>query len=357
MKAARYYGPRDVRVESLPDPHHPGPGEVLVAPRRVGICGTDLHEYVSGPAAIPVEPHPLTGASLPQVLGHELAGDVVAIGEGVTAARVGDRVSVMPLLSCGRCPSCRVGLEQHCAVLGAIGLSSSSGGMAELARIGERQLVLLPDDLTYEQGALLEPAAVAVSALDSARIVPGSAVFITGAGPIGALVALYAQAGGCEVVVFDPRAARAERLRGLGVHALDPDADVLAEAKSFRHDYGYDVAVECSGAPEALAVCIAAVRPRGRVVQIGLPHSPVTIDAWTTARKEVRLLGSWCYPVRSFERVAALVSARILPVEQVIDGQIELEEIAAGLETLLEPTCGLLKVLVRLEGECVRSNA
>lgn len=349
MKAARYYGPHDVRVESVPDPRAPGPKEVLVAPRCVGICGTDLHEYAAGPTAIPVEPHPLTGARLPQILGHEIAADVVAVGEEVVDVRVGDRIAVMPLLSCARCSSCLLGIEQHCEILAATGLSSRWGGMAELALISEGQAVPLPGDLTYEQGALLEPAAVAVSALDRARLAPGDAVLVTGAGPIGALVALYAQAVGCEVLVFDPRAARAERVHELGMRALGPEADVTAEAMSVSDGHGVDAAIECSGASQALAVCIAAVRPRGTVVQVGLPHSPVAFDAWAAVRKELRILGSWCYPVRSFPRVARLVSSGVLRAERIVDSRVELEAVVpAGLEPLLDPRGGALKVLVCL---------
>src|SRR5947209_13143195 len=115
MRAVVYHGARDVRVEEIPEPDGAlRPEEVLLAPRWCGICGTDLHEYAAGPIVIPTDPHPLTGARLPQVLGHEFSADVVAVGAGVAAARVGDRVSVMPLVTCGACAYCRRGLDHLC---------------------------------------------------------------------------------------------------------------------------------------------------------------------------------------------------------------------------------------------------
>src|SRR5437764_4756518 len=145
MKAAVYYGARDVRVDEAQAPDGPqGPHDVLLETKWCGICGTDLHEYAAGPIVIPSEPHPLTGARLPQILGHELAADVVAVGGEVTVTRVGDRVSVMPLLTCGRCHFCLRGLRHLCAAMGCVGLSWAWGGMAPLAVVREQNVAVLP---------------------------------------------------------------------------------------------------------------------------------------------------------------------------------------------------------------------
>src|SRR5581483_9879449 len=224
MRAVRYHAARDVRVEEVPEPERLGPHELLVRPRFCGICGTDLHEYVAGPIVTPVDPHPLTGAQNPQILGHEFAGEVVAVGSEVTRVAAGDRVAIMPLAYCGHCAYCRRGLQHLCATMACVGLSHAWGGMSELATVAEYQVVRLPDSVDYRQGALLEPTAVAAYGVERAGVAPGDSVLVTGAGPIGALAALCAHAAGAaQVYVSEPNAARRARAEALGVATvLDP---------------------------------------------------------------------------------------------------------------------------------------
>ena len=137
----------DLRIEDVPEPTAPGADEVVVARRwTCGICGTDLHEYVAGPIVTPVEPHPLTGAQNPQILGHEFAGDVVAVGADVTRVGAGDRVAIMPLAYCGRCAYCRRGLQHLCATMACVGLSAPPGAAWRSSRrVAEYQVVPAPD--------------------------------------------------------------------------------------------------------------------------------------------------------------------------------------------------------------------
>src|SRR5438309_887607 len=160
MKAAVFHAAHDIRVEDVPAPTRIGPGEVLVRPYWCGICGTDLHEYAMGPIVTPATPHPLNGAVLPQILGHEFSAEVVELGPEVTRVRVGDRVSAMPLLVDHACYYCRRGLDHLCVKMACVGLSYRWGGIAELAVLPERILTVLPDRVTAQQGALVEPAAV-----------------------------------------------------------------------------------------------------------------------------------------------------------------------------------------------------
>src|SRR5581483_7920559 len=166
MKALRFHAALDVRIDDVPDPPRPVGTEVLVAPALCGICGTDVHEYQHGPLRTPgATPHPLTGAVNPQILGHELSGTVVAVGEQVDGFEPGDRVSVMPLVSCGGCVSCRRGDRQLCELRASIGLRHAWGGMAEYALTDASQLTALPEGVSFEQGALVEPTAVAMAAV------------------------------------------------------------------------------------------------------------------------------------------------------------------------------------------------
>src|SRR4249920_1056278 len=252
MRALRFHAAHDLRIEDVPEPSEPAAGDVVVRVATCGICGTDLHEYTSGPIVTPVEPHPLNGAQNPQILGHEFAGDVVATGPGVTRVTEGDRVAIMPLAYCGHCAYCRRGLQHLCATMACVGLSHAWGGMAELATVAEYQVVPLPDDVSYRQGALIEPTAVAAYGVERAGVGPGDQVLVTGAGPIGALAALCARSAGASTVyVSEPNPARRARAEALGVAVvLDPTAiDVPAFLREQSDGLGVDVAIECSGHP------------------------------------------------------------------------------------------------------------
>src|SRR5262249_11314579 len=224
VRALRFHAARDLRIEDVAEPLAPSPGDVLVRVATCGICGTDLHEYVAGPIVTPIEPHPLTGARIPQILGHEFSGEVVAVGPSVTQVTEGDRVAIMPLAYCGTCAYCRRGLQHLCSTMGCVGLSHAWGGMGELATVAEYQVVRLPDGVTYEQGALIEPTAVAAYGVERAGVARGDRVLVTGAGPIGALAALCARSAGASTVyISEPNPSRRARAEALGVATvLDP---------------------------------------------------------------------------------------------------------------------------------------
>jgi len=131
MRALRFHGARKLSVENVPEPGPPGPGEVLLRPLMCGICGTDLHEYTDGPIVTPLDRHPLTGAELPQIMGHEFSAVVAAAGPGVTHVREGDRCTVMPLIYCGQCHECARGLGHLCRTMACTGLSSAWGRSEE----------------------------------------------------------------------------------------------------------------------------------------------------------------------------------------------------------------------------------
>jgi len=231
MKAAVFHGAQDIRVEDVSAPSGVAPDEVRVKPFWCGICGTDLHEYAVGPIVIPTQSHPLTGASAPQILGHEFSGEVLEVGGRVTHLRVGDRVSVMPLISCGSCFFCLRGLNHLCQSMGCIGLSFQWGGIAEECVVPARSASKLPDTMSDVAGALVEPTAVAAYGVDRAGVRPGDSVLITGAGPIGALASLYAHHLGATVYMSEVNPHRQELALTLDVGELfDPTkVDVVEE--------------------------------------------------------------------------------------------------------------------------------
>ncbi len=306
MRALRFHQARELCVEKVPEPGPPGPGEVLLRPVMCGICGTDLHEYTDGPIVTPASPHPLTGATLPQIMGHEFSAVVAATGAGVSHVRAGDLRHghaadlLRPLPRVRARPGAPVphdGLHRAEQRLGRTGRSGHRLGPAGGAGRG---------GLTPRQAALIEPAAVAAYGVDRGRLQPGQTVLVTGAGPIGSLAAMYALAGGARrVVVSEPdpsRRARAARLgEGLGeVVTADPAAEPVTEiVDELTGGIGADLAVECAGHESALNLCIDAVRPAGTVVQTALHIRPASIRAETLALKDLTLIGTWCYPCRT----------------------------------------------------------
>jgi (R,R)-butanediol dehydrogenase/meso-butanediol dehydrogenase/diacetyl reductase len=349
VKALRFHAARDLRIEEVAEPADPGPGEVVVRVAMCGICGTDLHEYVAGPIVTQVEPHPLTGASNPQILGHEFAGDVLAVGPGVTRVAEGDRVSIMPLAYCGTCAYCRRGLQHLCATMACVGLSHAWGGMAERATVAEYQVVPLPDGVSYVQGALIEPSAVAAYGVERAGVAPGDRVLVTGAGPIGALAALCARSAGASTVyVSEPNAARRSRAEALGVATvLDPTAvDVPAFLREESDGLGVDVAIECSGHPNGFATAIQSLRRRGTLAQTGLFVGEATVEPMLWALNDLTIVGTWCYWVYDFDRIAAQIGAGDLPVERVVTSEVDLDGAPDAFARLASGTADEIKVLV-----------
>ena len=197
MKAVRFHAARDIRVEDVPAPSKKlGASDVLIKPLVTGICGTDLHEYIAGPIVTPVAPHVYTGVTNPQILGHEFSAVVADAGSAVTNVKVGDRVSIQPLISPRDDYYGRRGLYHLSPSMGCVGLSWGWGGMGELAVVNDYNVAVLPKGVSDIQGAMIEPAAVAVYAVDRGNVRSGDTVLVSGVGPIGALTLLAAKAAG-----------------------------------------------------------------------------------------------------------------------------------------------------------------
>jgi (R,R)-butanediol dehydrogenase/meso-butanediol dehydrogenase/diacetyl reductase len=349
--AARFHGQRDIRIEEVDAPSATlGPDDVLVKPLLCGICGTDLHEYIAGPIISGHDPHPLTGAQLPQILGHEFAAEVEATGSDVTTVEPGDRVSIMPLVYCGECYYCRRGMNQMCPQMACVGLSTPWGGFASQAIVGQHQVTRLPDGLTLEQGALIEPAAAAVTTVQRGRVQPGDSVLVAGAGPIGALAVLAARAAGAGAVfVSEPNAKRAKRVADLAVTAVfDPTkVDVAAEVRAQTGGQGVDSALECAGNANALRSCLAATRTRGTIALCGLHVEDAAINPMELASRELDLVGVWAYSVHDWARVAAQIDSGAFPVEKVVTSTIPLSQLVEdGFDVLLDPAGDGVKILV-----------
>lgn len=218
MKAARWYKAHDIRIDDIEEPQVSA-GKVKIKVAWTGICGSDLHEYLAGPIFVPVgKPHKISHDIAPIVMGHEFSGEVVEVGAGVSKFKAGDRVVVEPILACRECEACREGKYNLCGDLGFHGLSGGGGGFSSFTMVDEHMVHRMPDGLSYEQGALVEPAAVALHAVRMSKLKAGDKAAVFGAGPIGLLVieALRA-AGASEIYVVELSPQRAKKPASWGL--------------------------------------------------------------------------------------------------------------------------------------------
>lgn len=354
MKAIRFHAAKDIRVDQVEPPSDDLlPDDVLVEPICTGICGTDLHEYIAGPIVTPTEPHVYTGAQNPQILGHEFSARVKKVGSGVENVGVGDRVSIQPLVSPRHDYYGKRGLYHLSPQLGCVGLSWAWGGMAEQAVIKDYNAQPVPDNLTDEQGAMIEPAAVALYGVDRGGITAGSTVLVSGAGPIGALTVLAARAAGASlIIVSEPNPNRRRILAEIAPYAVivDPGEGKLMQVIQdlTEEGVGVDVALECVGLEVSLNACVEAVRRQGKVVQVGLHMKPASVDAMLWALKDITVEATWCYPVQVWPRIARMIAAGDFPVEKVITARIDADDVVEkGFDALLDPGGEHLKIVVR----------
>src|SRR4249920_723098 len=298
MKAARFHGPGDIRIDDIPEPSV-GPGQVKVDVDWCCICGTDLHEYLEGPIFIPPKgsPHPLTGQEMPVVMGHEFAGVVSEVGSGVTNVKEGDRVAVEPYDVCGECSACAIGRYNICRKLGFVGLDGQQGGFAERCVVDSRWAHPL-GDIPTDLGALVEPLAVAYHAVSLSDFKPGGTAAVFGSGPIGLVTTAALKAAGAEkVVVVEAAAVRKAKAPGAGAdEVLDPtEVNVPDAIRDLTGGAGADVAFECAGIDAVLASAIGAVRPGGRVVNVAIWGHPATVQMNDLVPSEIDVIGSLAY--------------------------------------------------------------
>ena len=294
MRAARWHGRGDIRIDEVAIPTV-GHGEVLLRVSWCGICGTDLEEYRDGPVVIPVDhPNALTGQQAPVTLGHEFAGEVVAIGPGVQGLAVGDRVAPEICLFCGECWYCRRHQYALCVSWAAIGLHGD-GGLAEYVRVPGRTCVRLPDSIGDDEAALIETTEVAVRAVRAAGVRLGDSVAIIGDGAVGLITLQVARAAGATTtILLGHRSARLELGRRLGADAaIDSREPAWLDAvRALTGGLGADVAIECGGRAQAIGDAISSTRKGGTIVLLAVIGVPIPVNTWPIVEGERTVIGS-----------------------------------------------------------------
>ncbi|WP_208921785.1 zinc-dependent alcohol dehydrogenase [Streptomyces capitiformicae] len=314
----------------------PGPGEVELAPAFVGICGTDLHIFHGDMDA---------RVHTPAVLGHEMSGRVVRVGPGVEGWEAGDAVTVMPLRWDGTCPACRAGHQHICQQLDFIGIDSP-GAMQQRWTVPASTLIRLPESLSLDRAALVEPTAVAVHDVGRAEVAEGEKVVVVGGGPVGILIALVARAAGAKVRVVELSAHRRLLAGELGLTAWDPmAADVPGLVGEWTGGAGADVAFEVSGAAGGVDTAVDVLGVRGRLCLVAIHPRPREVNLHRFFWRELTLVGARLYDRSDFERAVALVADGTILAERLISKVVPLTQAPAAFEAL-EGGGDVMKILV-----------
>ena len=329
-RAAHYLLDRTFTLAEVPTTD-PGPGEVQVAPKFCGICGTDLHIYHG---------HMDQRVTVPLVAGHEMSALVAAVGPGVEDYAVGDPVTVMPIATCGECRSCRAGNIQVCYHLSFLGIDEP-GALQERWNVPEEIVVPLPGDLPLEDAALIEPLAVAVHDVRRADLQDGEKVVVIGGGPVGQLIALVARERGFEVLLSEADPGRLEFAAGLGTDTVDA-GDLLERVMDWTGGDGADVAFEVSASRPGARALTDVLASRGRGVIVGIYPVPPEVDLFRLFWRELTLIGARTYQRRDFTE--AIEIAGSLPLRDLVTGTYALDGVQDAFERL--DAGGAMKVLV-----------
>ena len=318
MRAGRILGPGRTEVADVDVPV-PGPGEVLIEVARAGICGTDLH-ILDGE-------YPL--ARFPMTPGHEFAGTVVALGEGVELRHVGERVTADPNLPCGRCPECQRGAVNQCHRLAVVGVNRD-GALARWVVVPEGVVVPI-GELSFAEGALVEPLACVVWGLERIRVRAGDRALVFGAGPMGCLLAQAVKAAGAsQVAIVDFAPARLAIARSLGVDlAISPDE--IGQLRGFA-PHGFELVAEATGIPSVLEGAIAHARPGGTIWVFGVaPDDAVArVSPYELFRRDLALVGSFAVN-QTVPRAVAMIAGGAVDVAPLVSHVLPIEAFGEGL--------------------------
>ena len=337
MRASTFLGDHTFAVREVPVPV-PGPGEVVIRNAFCGVCGTDVHIYHGEPGSADVNP--------PVVLGHEYSGVVEAVGEGVTALKPGDHVTVDPNIYCGGCEYCRNGKKQLCEHMEAIGVTRD-GGFAEYSLVPAAQAFLLDPALPLEFGAMAEPVACCIHGIDRARIKPGDTVCIVGGGAIGLIMVQLARlAGAASLILSEPNALRRKAGLKLGADlAIDPTApDYLEQFTGFA-GAGADVVIECVGNNPAVKSAFEFAKKGATLVLFSVPKvdAQFPLPLFDLYKKELTVKGSFVNPDTHL-RAVALLNAGLLDFEPIITHRFGLDRLPEAIA--MQMSSESIKVIV-----------
>ncbi len=355
MKAARFYSAKDLRVDDVPRVDPVG-DEVQIQVKFCGICGSDIHEYEDGPIFTPgTTPQYVTGCTNPVTMGHEFSGVVVAVGPDVKNFKVGDRVIPEPLVVDEDCPSCAAGNYNVCDHLSFLGFVSNNGGFAEYCNFTEKFVHKMPDGMSFEDGAIVEPLAVGYHSLEVGHFEAGQVAVVAGAGPIGLSTMASLRALGAGKIIAVQRAGiRQEYAAQYADVVLDPNTDdVVAKIKEMTGGKGADVAFETTSSEQCFHLLYQCIKPHGYEVITSIWTHEVSLQPNNLVLTEKNIVGSICYNGDDFDNVIALLNAGKIQAPGYVTKKILLDDInTEGFDVLTGPAKkAQVKILVTPEKE------
>jgi L-iditol 2-dehydrogenase len=338
MRALVYEGPWQMPLREITAPE-PGPDDAIVTVHAVGICGSDVHGFMG-----------TTGRRKPPiVMGHEFSGVVASVGERVADYRPGDRVVVFPLLTCGTCLSCRAGRPNICLNRGGLGMNLN-GAYAEVVRVPQQMLYRLPEGMSWEQGALVEPLAVAMHAVNLTPLSLMDTLVIIGAGTIGLLTLLCArQRGAGAIIVTDRSPHRLETARHLGADVIVniDEQDPVAAVQALTGGAGAHAAIEAVGATAAVQQSLAVVRSGGHITWIGNSQPEVTINMQQIVTRELTVAGAYGFVEEFGQSIEAVRQSRWFDFTQLIELVAPLEDGPRLIHDLAKAELSAVKVVLK----------
>jgi len=343
MKALMYEGPRKMPLVDIPEPE-PAPNEVKIAVKYTGICGSDVHGY--------------TGASgrkiPPMIMGHEFSGKVHSVGSQVSKFKVGDRVTVQPIMFCGVCEFCKQGLQNICANRRGLGVLDVNGSFTEYICIPETNVYHIPDTMDYKEAALIEPLSVAYRAVHHIMPVKDKVVMIAGGGVIGLLIlTLVKYYGAKKVLLTDLNDNRLQVAKNSGADiVINPkfeSLDQVIENEGLRNKI--DITIECVGASVTAQSTIEAVRSNGTVLWVGNAAKMITIDMQQVVTREVQIKSTYGFTPEDFQNALKLLESGELNISGFVTKIVSLEDATAEFETLSNGGGNDIKVLVESNPE------
>jgi threonine dehydrogenase-like Zn-dependent dehydrogenase len=344
MRAVVTGGVGQIAVVDRPEPPEPGPGEVVVVPEAIGICGSDYH-FFAGELS-----DEAGGSQFPRVQGHEFAGLIAAVGPDCRPGlKAGQRVAVYPLQACGDCYPCAVGRHNTCVNFKLIGIHTD-GGLQERLLTGQDQVFPIAV-ANAAVAALAEPVSIAVRAVNRAAIEPREKVVVLGAGPIGQCIALVARERGADLLMVDLQQRRLAMSSDLGAETLvwTTSDEVVAKARGWAAPHGPPVVIDATGAPAAVRAMIDMVASAGRAVQVGMSVDEVPIRIGSLTEKELDLLGVSCCGGGEFADAVGVVERNGRELARMITHQFSLEEAPEAMRFAMSNPTKVMKVVIRGE--------
>lgn len=340
MKALVYYGPHDIRYEEVPTPV-PGEKEVLVRIKSVSICGSDLAGYRAVSA--------MRAPGL--IMGHEFSGEIASLGKGVTGIKVGDRVGVVTNIYCGKCQDCKDGRTNVCDYRYIIGTTmkagSYNGAMAEYVVAPAEKIMHLPDTVSFDEAALVEPLSISLRATKHAGDVRGKTVAVFGAGPIGLMGIMCLKSFGAKrIIAIDVLQNRLEMARACGAtDTILSNDDVLGITRKMTDNVGIDVVFDAAGVPATVNTAIEIARNGGTILMVGMASPTFEIEYKHAVVKELTLQASYMYTTEMHEGLQMIIDGK-LDVARMITSRHPLSEGPKVFEDLVSPNTKDVKVIL-----------